>query len=64
MKRLEDMTYEEIVKAAIEERGLDPENKDLWKQYPLSLIERVRKGDLKALKDFIRIAPRRMTVSQ
>jgi len=55
MKKLSDMTIDEIIDNALQERGIDPRSEEHRKEYPVELIRAVQRDDIRALIELLKI---------
>ncbi len=63
MKRIFEMDSEEIVTRFLEDRGVDATDPKLRSEYDISLVERAKKGDPKAVIELLKIGHHYLTTS-
>lgn len=55
MKRMKDMDTKEIIDRLIEDRGLNPKDRKLRREYPVELVLKAKRGDTKTLTELLKI---------
>ncbi len=63
MKRITEMSPEEIITNFLQERGADVDDPKLRAQYPLGLVERARQGDHSAVIALLKVGDHRFTTT-